>query len=287
MKTLLIATDLSENARHAATYGYHLAQQLKAKVLLCHVMNVPAEIPQTGMVPWPADVYEDMLQDSDNELAKLKCRLIAEGDPGGYQPEIICVHEAGFVTDVVNAEADAHRADMILIGMHGNDGFTTLMIGNHSRKMIDSAVRPLLLIPADAAFKPIKKIAFASDFKQPGQDIKTINELVAFARPLGAELVLAHIDQRNDDPECNTIANQLLTEITAGLDHQEVSYQVVKSNRVEDGLSWLVGHAHIDLIAMAHRDHGFFDQLFKGSHTQKAAGKMSVPLLVINRKVAR
>jgi nucleotide-binding universal stress UspA family protein len=281
MKTLLIATDLSENARHVATYGYRLAQQLRARVLLCHVMNIPAEIPQNGMVAWPVDIYDDMLHDSDKELAKLKNRMMAEGDVIGYQPEIICIHDGGFVTDVVNAEAQANQADIILIGTHGNDALTTLMIGNHSRKMIEATSRPLLLVPAGVTAKPIKRIAFGSDFKQPAKEIDVINKLVGFAKALGAELILAHIDQGHDNPEYTAIVKKLLMELIAKNNHQKVSYEVVKSNHVENGLDWLVRHAHVDVIAFAHREHGFLNQMFNGSHTQKASDKMPVPLLVI------
>lgn len=281
MKTLLIATDLSDKARQAAAYGYRLAQQLKARVLLCHVMNVPAEIPQTGMVAWPADVYEDMLQDSDNELARLKCRLIAEGEAGLYQPDITCVHEAGWVTDVVNAEADAHQADMILIGTHGDDRFTTLMIGNHSRKMIEAAVRPLLLIPAGVRMEPVKKIAFACDFTEPEKDAGRTASVVAFAKALDAELILTHVDQRSDAPGYMLTGKHLLEELISKFDYPKICFKVVSSKQVENGLDWLVRDEAIDLLAMVHREHGFFEQLLKGSHTQKTASQLPVPLLVL------
>jgi nucleotide-binding universal stress UspA family protein len=281
MKTLLITTDLSENARHAATYGYFLAQQLKTRILLCHVMNVPAEIPQTGIVAWPADIYEDIIQDSDRQLGKLKRRLVAEGAVGGYQPEIVCIHDAGFVVDVVNAEADLYHADMILTGMHGNDGLTTLMIGNHTRKMIESAIVPLLVVPFGIVAKPIRRIAFGSDFKQPEKDIEVLNKLVAFAKEMDSELVLAHIDVHMDILEDDAMASKLLTGMMAKLGYKKISYQVVKTDNVEDGLEWLINNANIDMIAMTHRDHNFFEQLLNGSHTQKAARQMPVPVMVL------
>ena len=281
MKTLLIATDFSANAQHAAAYGYSLAQHLQAQVLLCHVINVPAEIPQTGMVAWPMEVYDDLMQDSNDELAKLKCRLIAEGDVKAYQPGIVCIHEAGFVTDVVNAEAIKYRADLIIIGAHGNDALDTWMIGNHSRKLIEAATCPLLIVPAAATSKPIKRIAFGSDFKQPEKDITAINELVDFAKTLDAELILTHIDQNDADYEYNAIVKHLLINLIGKINYGKVNYKVVKSDHVENGLDWLVRHAHVDMLAMAHREHGFFDQLINGSHTQKAASQITAPLLVL------
>lgn len=280
MKTLLIATDFSINARHAVTYGYYLAQQLKARILICHVMNVPAEIPQNGFVAWPMSVYDDLIQDSNNEMDQLKRQLIANSDPKAYQPEITCIHEPGLVTNVVNAQAIQNQADLIIISEHGNDTLGTLMIGNHSRKLIDATVTPLLLIPFSANPKPIKKIAFGSDFKQPDQDMQVINKLVGFAKAFGSELILAHIDQSNGDPHYNTVTKHLITELINAIDYPKISYKMVKSEHVENGLNWLIRHLHVDMLAMVHHEHNFFDQLINGSHTQKAAHLINVPLLV-------
>lgn len=282
MKTLLIATDLSANAARVAGYGYKLAQALRTKLLLCYTMNVPAEIPQNGMVAWPQEVYDDLDRDSKEELAKLKDQLIATAEPDAYQPEIICVQDAGFVTDVVNAQAIRQEADLIIIGAHSNDRLGTWMIGNHSRKLISAAVRPLLLVPADTVYQPIKRIAFGSDFKHLDADLKALRELVVMAKSLDAELVLAHIDQGNDDPAYNSFLHASLSELAGKLNHGMVSVKVVKSEHVATGLEWLVTHSHIDLLAMLHHRHGFFDQLIHGSRTQQAASQLTVPLLVFN-----
>jgi len=281
MKTLLIATDFSPNAGHAASYGYAMAQQLKARLLICHALNVPAEIPQNGMVAWPMEVYDDMMQDSYTELEKLKATLIAEAGPDDFQPEIVCIHEAGFVTDVINDEAAQYGADLVIIGAHGNDPLGTLMIGNHSRKLIEVAKVPLLLIPSGVEFKSFQRIAFGSDFKQPEKDIELIHQLVTLTEAMDGELILAHIEQNSADPEYSAIVKHLLMELIGKLNYKNVSYKTVKSDHVEKGLEWLVQHAHIDMMVMAHREHNFFDQLINGSHTQKAAGRIPVPLLVL------
>jgi nucleotide-binding universal stress UspA family protein len=45
MKKILIATDFSANAKHAAEYGYAIASQLKAGVILCNTSLI------TGLSP--------------------------------------------------------------------------------------------------------------------------------------------------------------------------------------------------------------------------------------------
>ena len=72
MKTLLIPTDFSANAKHAVEYGYNLAKQIKANVMLCNAVIVPAEMPQAGFVIWPMEEYDVLMDDSADELKKLK-----------------------------------------------------------------------------------------------------------------------------------------------------------------------------------------------------------------------
>jgi len=282
MKTLLIATDLSANAAQVAGYAYRLAQSLKAKLLLCYAINIPAEIPQDGTTAWPLQVYDDIDRETEIELERLKTRLTALDGPEAYKPEITCVHEPGFVTDVLNDLSVRHHADLIIIGMHGNDRLGTWLTGNHSSKMIGTAVCPLLLIPAGAEFKPLKRIAFGSDFKQPGTDLKALRKLEVLAEAFNAELVLTHVDQGKDDPEYSLIVKATLTELMRKLNHGKASAKMVKSEHIANGLEWLVRHGHIDLLAMDHHQHGFFDQLIHGSRTQQAAIRIPVPLLVFN-----
>lgn len=280
MNTILIATDFSVSSHHAAEYGYHLAQQLGARVLVCYAMNLTAEIPQTGIAVWPADVYDDFTHDADNELNKLRRSLIAKGEPDGYQPEVICLQDAGLVTDVLNEAAVVNKADLIVIGVHGNDALDTLMIGNHTRKIIEAAVRPLLLVPNEKFTTPVKKIAFACDFSEPEKDRKIMEELVGLAKKLHAEIILAHVDQHSDTPGYMLMGKQLVDDLISKLDYPKISFTVVSSKHVENGLGWLVHDGNIDMLAMVHREHSFFGQLFKGSFTQKTARELTVPLLV-------
>ncbi|QTE38847.1 universal stress protein [Mucilaginibacter gossypii] len=281
MKTLMIATDFSANSSHVANYAYRLAQALEAKLLLCHTLNVPAEVPQSGTVAWPEAVYDDIDRDSKLQLSKMKEDMIATGNIDSYKPEILCIQGPGFVTDVVNTEADRYKADLIIVGAHSNDHLGTWMVGNHSRKMIESAVRPLLLVPIGAKFQPIMRIGFATDLKHINNDLDALKNVVLLARSLSAELILAHIHWDVDDQDYRLVIDALKDGIMTKYGYEKVSVRTVNSKHVANGLNWLIAHAHINLLAMAHHQHGFFDQLFHGSRTQQSAGHMPVPLLVV------
>ena len=60
MKNLLIATDFSVNANHAAGYGYFLASQLKEDIILCNTFFLPADVHQSSMIAWHLVEYDEL-----------------------------------------------------------------------------------------------------------------------------------------------------------------------------------------------------------------------------------
>ena len=47
------------------------------------------------------------------------------------------------------------------MGTHGSDSLSAFLLGNHCSRMINNSVKSLMVIPPEAIFKPIKKIALA------------------------------------------------------------------------------------------------------------------------------
>jgi nucleotide-binding universal stress UspA family protein len=286
MKTILFPTDFSENAKHAIRYGYYLSRQIKADIILCNAVIIPAEAPQAGLVAWPMEESDTLLKDSTAELVKLKSFIEKSRNKSGFQPAISYLNQSGILTDVVNQIIANEKIDLVIIGTHGSSGLTTLLLGNHSRSMIDGVNSPLLLIPPAAKLSPVKKIAFATDFKNPEEDIKSIAALADLAKPLNAEILLTHIYENADkSPEFEQWIKQFVLELPAKIDFSKIKYTMYKSNGAQSGLEWLCDNGDIDILAMMHRSHTFIDSLFRGSQTQKIAGQIPIPLLVFPEKL--
>ena len=286
MKTILFPTDFSENAKHAIRYGYYLSRQIKADIVLCNAVIIPAEAPQAGLVVWPMEESDTLLKDSTAELVKLKSFIEKSRNKSGFQPAIRFTNQSGILTDVVNQIIADEKIDLVIIGTHGSSGLTTLLLGNHSRSMIDGVNSPLLLIPPAAKLSPVKKIAFATDFKNPEGDIKSIAALADLAKPLNAEILLTHIYENADkSPEFEQWIKQFVRELPAKIDFSKIKYTMYKSNGAQSGLEWLCDNGDIDILAMMHRSHTFIDSLFRGSQTQKIAGQIPIPLLVFPEKL--
>lgn len=281
MKKLLIATDFSSNARHAAEYGYLLAKQLKAGIFLCNNITIPVEIPMAGWATWPQDQGELLLEDSTEELKRLKAYLEHTDHSTSFRPPVDYLNEAGTVRQTVNEAVAKQKVDLIVAGSHDPDGLGTFLLGNHMHELIEFTIKPLLIIPNTAKFTPVKKIAFATDLENPENDLKHFYELIEFARRLDAEILLTHI-YKNEDHLLNFEKGieKFLLEISNKANYPQIFYRVIKHDKVEMGLDWLCEQGHIDMLAMVHRPHDFLDSILKGSHTKKMAKHIAIPLLV-------
>ena len=285
MKTILFPTDFSENAIHAVKYGYWLSKQIKADIILCNAVIIPAEAPHAGLVVWPMEESAILLKNSIAELVKLKKSVEKTQEKSSFRPAVKYINQAGTVTDVVNEIIAHENIDLVIIGTHGSSGLSTLLLGNHSRSMIDSVTRPLLLIPPAAKLLPVKKIAFATDFKEPEEDVLSISMLVELAIPLHAEIILTHIyEDESKKPEFQQWIKHFMKELIVKIHFSNVHYALYKSNGAQSGLEWLCDNKQIDMLAMVHRSHNFIDSLFRGSQTQKIAGQIPIPLWVFPPK---
>jgi len=275
MKTFLFPTDFSANAKHALNYGYSLAKKVKANMIICNAIIEPAEIPQAGLVSWPMEESDLLQGDSNKELKLLKEQMESREETISFNPSITCISEAGTVTDIINRVGHKNDIGLVIIGTHGSSGLSTLLLGDHSREIIDEINRPLLLVPPAAKINPVKKIAFATDFKDPVKDIECIHTLITLAMPLNAEILITNIF--GDDENA---ADWLLNELANKANYPHIYYRVVKAYNPVSGLDWLCEHGDIDMLAMVHRSHNFIDSLFRGSQTQKMANHIVIPLLV-------
>jgi nucleotide-binding universal stress UspA family protein len=267
---------------HAAEYGNELAKQLKTNVVLCNAFVVPAKIPEGGVLVWPQYEYEEIYEVSEGGLKNLKAHLEKRNETSEFKPAIRCVSNTGTLGSVVKKTMDKNDVNLIVMGAHDSGKLEGLFLDNHSRRMIDEAPSPLLLISAASNFTRIKKIAFATDFLELQKDKEAIFGLIPVLKRLNAELLLTHIyDERGHTPEFKKQLEQFLAEISNKADYPNIYYRMVQNDKAEAGLDWLCRFGNVDMLAMVHRKHSFLGRIITGSHTQKMAGHISIPLLVI------
>jgi nucleotide-binding universal stress UspA family protein len=284
MKTILVPTDFSPPADNAARYAFHLAKRLWARVRLCHAIKVPAETQHAMQVEWPLEDYTSLKAEVVQQLTvSIKKLMKEEGSVTNsqiYRPEVEYSSEIGNVTDVIRNIVDDQKISLVVMGMSGASEINKLFLGSNSRDIIEKANFPVLLIPAKAAYKPIQKIGFATDLSKG--DVELIHSLASLAQPFNAEVLLVHVaDDKTEQPAHQHKLDDFLNEVTCKINYSKIYFRLVKNTDVTQGLDWMTEYGMINMLVMVHRQAGFLKMLFEGSHTQKQAARVDIPLLVL------
>jgi len=277
MKTILVPTDFSPSANNAAKYALKIAQKVKANIKLCNAIKVPAESVLAAQVAWPLEDIEHLKGGSAAELIYLKEILIqqieTDNESSNFRPQIQHSTGVGSVIDYIRDIVYDDHINLVVMGMSGANMFSRFVLGSNSRDLIKKADFPLLLIPKNHIYSPIKKIGFATDLSET--DIDALHSLANFARYFNAEILISHVLHTSGQDKKQVDA--FLSDVTCKVDYPKIYYRSLQSDGVKDGLQWLTENGQIDMLVMVHRNHRLFDNSF----TQKLAVKSKVPLMVL------
>jgi len=281
MKKILIATDFSVAADDAAKYAIELARSICTDTVLVNAAAVSTDSPVK--ILWPIEDYQTLITRTDIRLKDLAAVLL-ERTPGSLEsanrlPKIGIKSDLGSVTDLIRETVQQEGIGLVVMGLSGSGNMKRFILGSSSRDVIDSADYPVLLIPKGATFKPIAKIAFATDLGLG--DMQCIQSLAAFAGLMNTELLIVHVIGRNIDKGMTARIDAFMSELKNKIDYDQIYYENVYRLKVEDGLDWLKTHGETDLLVMVHRRHGIMNDFVNGSHAQKMARQTKLPLLVI------
>lgn len=172
-KTILLATDFSDNAAAATSWGVRLAAEFGSRLVVVHALQL-APPPAPEFVALPAEYYEAI-------EASARIRL---------EDEAAAIREHGLTADLelivgptvdgVLRAAASHRADLIVLGTRGHTGWRKLLLGSTAARIVRDARCPVLTVTPHAhGPRPIHKVLAATDFSvEASHAVRTSTDLV-------------------------------------------------------------------------------------------------------------
>ena len=141
IKTILYPTDFSRASAYAWRHALIHAQRHNAKIVIVHVIHrMPKDYQFLIVAMAPAQIHE-MLK----EKAEKKMRRLAEGATRkGLRCQVLIRDGAPFV-QIIRCAKEL-RADMIVMGSHGQTGLAQTLLGSTAEKVVRKAPCPVLVI---------------------------------------------------------------------------------------------------------------------------------------------
>jgi len=145
IRQILAPTDFSEYSKEAVAYAFELAQKFGAKLLLLHVIEMPA-YPVEGFVPPSigSTLIEDLERQAWADLAQVLPE--AQTDKIAVTRQVVVGIPYRKIVDVAAAE----KADLIVMATHGRTGLGHLLIGSVAERVVRTAPCPVLTIRASS-----------------------------------------------------------------------------------------------------------------------------------------
>jgi len=152
LQHILVATDGSEHALHAARFAGLLSRATGAPISIITVHNDDAVMLNAmGPAIWPATVpYSSMTADEIREMVEkhateaiLPATVAACGEGARITAQ---VQLWGQIAEQICAYADAQGCDLIVLGTRGRSSFSKLLLGSVSTQVTSHAHCPVSLV---------------------------------------------------------------------------------------------------------------------------------------------
>jgi len=274
MKKFLVPTDFSDTAKNAARYAVQLAKDIpNASVILYNAFDAVSTGSDGTTVFSDEDARKTI---SGAALTAMKSELTDFG--GGT--EIAILAEEGDLIDNLQKLVHHQTIDLIIMGMNGATRLEEIFIGSTTLSVISHRIAPVLIIPPDATYRPIKNVIFASDFKDVDQTTpkKELRNFLDMVRP---KLHVVNVDE-DHYVELTEHYKEQKGKLNNILDGFEPEYAFIRMYDFVESINLFAVDRNAEVIITVPRKHSFLEGIFKTSHTRKLAYHTHIPILALH-----
>lgn len=267
MKKILVPTDFSEHANKALAFAIDVANQFGSQITLLHTYKVYSS---TGSF---VSVGSYMEEDAAEQMLK----LVTSYEPklkGGSKLQSKIVRTDSTVQFIAKL-ADQSAFDLIVMGTQGASGLKEIFIGSVTNGVIRNTQTPILAIPHDYDYRPVKTIIFAVD-EEGISSPKVTSPLVKLANGYDAKVRIYHLDTGEESNGIDPTIDMFLE----GVEHS--FHYELEGDNIVDSINQFVEDYQAELLCLVRRKRGFLEDVFHISITSREAFHSDVPLLVLH-----
>jgi nucleotide-binding universal stress UspA family protein len=244
---------------------------MQASITLLHAFHFPVI---TDAVVMQESTIETWEKDNKDELHKIATKL-QETHP---KLKISTLARLGFAVDEILALVDSHHIDLIVMGSKGTGSFGDDFLGNVTSDVITDTRKPVLIIPPETYYKPIKRIVFACENENLVTE-EVASVIKEFAGTFQAQLYILDVIREYAAPLSEPYEET--NKIKAHFNNLSPIINIIEDEKVVHGINKFAKENDIDMVIMIPGHHNFFERMFTEIHTRHMAHDTHSPLLII------
>ncbi|MFO0700760.1 MAG: universal stress protein [Nitrospira sp.] len=287
IRSIVAATDFSDEARHAAERAAMVAVEQHAQLSLLHVIDQSALNSLGRLSTAPSELETKLIDDARSLLNE----WIADISRKLPMQAIACVKTGRVLDEIVAA---SKTADLLVLGAHGTNFLRDLIIGTTTKRLLRISTRPMLVVkgPPLAEYGrlivPVDFSGYSSTTVEMAGRISSnarITLVHAFRIPFEGRLRIAGASDENIRNYCEAEQQEAMKRIGDLIhdfcdDVQRISYTVELGDASRVILAKEQEFA-ADLIIMGKRGQSIVEELFLGSVTSHVLSGSTCDILVV------
>jgi nucleotide-binding universal stress UspA family protein len=268
IKNILVPTDFSVTARNAFQYAKILAAVTDAQITVVHIeqlLVVDISVVRHQASERLHEAMENFIADETDDSpamvqTKVKTKILI-GQPASRLVEL----------------SEQHGVDLIVMGTTGLQDFSAKIMGSTSLEVANKAHCPILLVPRDAKWKPIRKIMFSTTYESALP--KIVYEVADFANHFKAKVDFVHVDDADKVENIDSLFEELFAEVNADF---PFDIHNIRNKDIVAGLRQYSEENSMDLMVFVSKHRNFWQNLIHSSITQNMALSTNKPILVMH-----
>lgn len=275
MRTILVPTDFSQTAKNAARYAFEFAAQAGFnKVVLYHAyqppLNADPAMPSIEFLD-----LEGLKKSSEEGLRNFLAEVNAYSKKG---IPVETISDFSLLSENINDICDKVNADIIIMGITGGGKLEEVLIGSNTVSVAKASTRPVIIVPSQTEFRPVKNVLLACDF-QKVLETTPVGALKTILDETKANLHVINVSDNEKEDSDKDFETLMLDTLLVGYSPK---YHFIHDKDFVEATNRFAVENNIDLIITIPKKHGWFEGLFKRRNTKSLAFHTHLPLIVIH-----
>ena len=174
MIKVLVPYDFSETANHALKFAASLANNYpQVEISLLHVIETPIT---TGMGTMGGGLesvpafenqifFMELIETRKGQFKELEKKY--QESPFKFSTKIVLGNVFKGISEAINEQ----NPELVVMGSKGTTGLEEVIVGSNTEKVVRTATCPVITVKTDTDVKDMKKIVFASDFRDSDEEV--------------------------------------------------------------------------------------------------------------------
>lgn len=278
MKNILVATDFSNNAYSALFY---VSKLLASQTCTFYILNTYSELSISSGKTLPVLGVKKLLKqlemESQEKITHVKHKIVLDNQNPLHTFKTISLK--GDLTNIMEQKVKELNIDLITMGNKGLTETADIFFGSNTIKVANNIKDcPLLAIPGEMDFHPLKEVAFVTDLRK-NCDLKTIAPLLYISSLSKASVRVVHVHEQyilNPNQELNR------KNLEEGLNPVGHSFQWIRNfDDKAKVIDVFLEKLKVDMFAMVHQKRNLFEKLTREPLVKDLSMYSDIPFLIL------